>query len=87
MTHDETIEMRMRNSFCARPWTGVVPVEEAIEGCIEYRQGLSEGDRALYDEAILDGFHPFNACELIEYDSRRSNLSERRRSHVETNAS
>ncbi len=66
MNNEELIISKMEEMFRARPWRGVVSVDEAIVHAIQYREGLPSAEQELYDEQILSGRHPSNAQELLE---------------------
>lgn len=82
LQNDELIEEKIAENFHAGGWNSPVPIKEAIQGAIQYRRNLNEEDRALYDNAILKGWAPWNASEMVEYASGRVNRSQRIRKHA-----
>ncbi len=67
MTPDQIIEQPIEENYRSRPWLGVVPVERAIAAAIDYRHSLTADKQHLFDEAILKGWLPERAIDLIEY--------------------
>ena len=66
MTNDEQARAKMAETFRTSPWAGFLSKEEALAQLLCYRDGLSDEDRAMYDEHIMRGHHPSNAAQLLE---------------------
>ena len=87
MTRDEQVEATIEEKYRSRPWLGSAPIEDAIQDAIQYRRTLSPEERAMYDDAILNGWYPERAMETVEYAAGRDNLSQARTRRVVSQAS
>jgi hypothetical protein len=71
MTERDNIERLIASLYHKFPWYGGIAIEDAIEGTIRYRQGLSWEDKQLFDTQICLGTHPKAATQHVEIVSGR----------------
>ncbi len=71
MNDEQMIEQKIEENYCSRTWLGVVPIERAIEAAIEYRHRRSGERQRLFDEAMMNGWLPERAIDMIEYATDR----------------
>ena len=86
MTYEECIRAKMEEALLTRPWSGALPAEKVLAQLLLYRDGLSAEEKALYDEQILNGWHPSQAAETLR-QMREAGLTPAEKSLVLSNAS
>ena len=55
---DDVFDIKIERAFQAKPWYGLISIEEAIKDAKAYRRSLGSEDRRLYDEQIELGRYP-----------------------------
>jgi hypothetical protein len=72
----EQIRAKIEQIFRRGPWHGICPIEEAIQGAMDYRSHLKPASLDLFDNLILKGVLPENAIETVKFAVDHGYLTE-----------
>jgi hypothetical protein len=67
MTQEDKIRANIEQIFTRGPWHDICPVEEAIQGAMDYRNHLKPASLDLFDNLIIKGVLPENAIETVQF--------------------